>query len=67
LNVELYLEAARLGKQIKFAQRKDIPVVAILGESEVSAGQVALKRLSTGEQVNVARDAAAEQIRAWLG
>ncbi|MCZ7544579.1 MAG: histidine--tRNA ligase [Anaerolineae bacterium] len=65
LNTELFLEPARLGKQIRFAQRKNIPVVAILGESEIAAGEVALKRLSTGEQVNVPRAEAPAQVRRW--
>ncbi|MBN1284097.1 MAG: histidine--tRNA ligase [Anaerolineae bacterium] len=66
LNVELYLENDKFKKQFRFAERKDIPVVAILGGDELKAGQVALKRLSTGEQIAVARGEAAAQIRAWL-
>ncbi len=66
LNAELYLEPAKLGRQLRYAQRKNIPVVAILGESEVAAGAVALKRLGTGEQVAVLRAQAAERIRSWL-
>ncbi len=67
LNVELYLTADRLGKQIKFAQRKDIPVVAILGPDEAAGGKVALKRLKTGEQIEISRGSVVEQVRAWLG
>ncbi len=66
LNVELYLEKAKLKKQLRFAQRKDIPIVAIMGSDEVEAGQVTLKRLSTGEQVTVALPAAAGRVQAWL-
>ena len=66
LNTELYLEPAKLGKQLRYAQRKGIPVVAIIGENEVAAGLVALKRLSTGEQISVARAEAAEAVRRWL-
>lgn len=65
LNTELYLEPAKLGKQIRYAQRKTIPVVAILGEAEIAAGVVALKRLDTGEQVSVPREQAAAQVRRW--
>ena len=50
INTEQVLEPARLGKQIRFADRKGIPFVAILGPDEVEAGQVVLKNLSTGEQ-----------------
>ncbi len=50
INAEQVLEPARLGKQIRFADRKGIPFVAILGPDELQAGQVVLKNLSTGEQ-----------------
>ena len=50
INAEQVLEATRLGKQIRYADRKGIPYVAILGPDELAAGQVILKDLSTGEQ-----------------
>jgi histidyl-tRNA synthetase len=50
INVEQVLEATRLGKQIRYASRKGIPYVAILGPDELEAGQVVLKNLDTGEQ-----------------
>ena len=66
LNVELYSAKAKLKKQLKFAQRKGLPVVAIMGSDEAEAGRVSLKRMGTGEQVTVAREAAAAQVNAWL-
>lgn len=50
LRVEQILEPMRLGKQIRFADRKGIPYVAILGPDELAAGQVVLKNLKSGEQ-----------------
>jgi histidyl-tRNA synthetase len=50
INTEQILEPTRLGKQIRFADRKGIPFVAILGPDELEAGKVVLKNLSTGEQ-----------------
>lgn len=50
INVEQSLEPIRLGKQIRYASRKGIPYVAILGTDELEAGQVVLKNLATGEQ-----------------
>jgi histidyl-tRNA synthetase len=50
VNAEQVLEPARLGKQIRFADRKGIPYVAILGPEELAAGKVMVKNLSTGEQ-----------------
>jgi histidyl-tRNA synthetase len=50
INAEQVLAATRLGKQIRLADRKGIPYVAILGPNELEAGQVVLKNLATGEQ-----------------
>lgn len=50
INVEQVLEPARLGKQIRHADRKGIPFVAIMGPDEMEADQVVLKELSSGEQ-----------------
>ncbi len=65
LNVELYFEEDALGVQIRYALKKGIPYVAIVGPDEVVAGQVALRHLALGQQVAVARDQAAAQVRAW--
>ena len=45
LNTELYTQDRKLGDQIKYADRKGIPVAAILGDSEARAGTVVLKAL----------------------
>jgi histidyl-tRNA synthetase len=50
LNTEQILEPMRLGKQFRYADRKGIPFVVILGPDEVEAGQVVVKNLRTGEQ-----------------
>jgi histidyl-tRNA synthetase len=50
INTEQILEPTRLGKQIRYADRKDIPYVVILGPDEFKSGQVVLKNLMTGEQ-----------------
>jgi histidyl-tRNA synthetase len=55
LRVELYPEADKLGKQLKYAGAKGIPFAAIVGGDEVAAGQVTVKDLRTGEQRRVAR------------
>ncbi len=50
INTEQVLEPIRLGKQIRYADRKGIPYVTILGPDEAAAGRVLLKDLSTGQQ-----------------
>jgi len=51
----LYPDPTRLEKQIKYADRKGIPFVAILGPKEVKNNTVTIKNMKTGEQKTVAR------------
>mgnify|MGYP001105412741 CR=1 FL=1 len=51
INTELYLNPEKkLNKQLKYADRKGIPYVLILGENELKKNVVKLKDLTTGEQ-----------------
>jgi histidyl-tRNA synthetase len=50
INAEQFLEPVRLGKQFRYANRRGIPYVAILGPDEVAGGVVVLKDLATGQQ-----------------
>jgi histidyl-tRNA synthetase len=52
---EIYPDAAKLKKQFAYADKKGIPFMAVLGETEISEGTVALKDLRTGEQKVVQR------------
>jgi histidyl-tRNA synthetase len=45
VRVELYPDAAKLDKQLKYADSKSIPFVAILGPDEAAANKVMLKDL----------------------
>jgi histidyl-tRNA synthetase len=50
INCELYPEVAKLDKQLKYADAKGIPYVAIIGPEEIASNTVKLKNMSTGEQ-----------------
>jgi histidyl-tRNA synthetase len=63
INAEQSLEAERLGKQIRYADRKGIPYVAILGPDELAKDQVVLKNLVTGEQQAYSVEGAIEQLK----
>jgi histidyl-tRNA synthetase len=65
LNVEVYLENDPLGNQIRYALKKEIPYLAIVGPDEAAAEQVALRDLGRKKQVTVDRGEAAAQIQAW--
>jgi len=64
---ELALTDKGVGKQIGAADKKGVPVVALLGADEIAAGTVKLKRLSDGEEVTVPRAGAAQAVQALLG
>lgn len=54
LNAELYPEPAKLKKQMKYANDRNVPFVALIGSEEMAAGEVSLKNMSTGEQERLA-------------
>ena len=66
VSVEVYPDAAKLKKQFDYAGRKSIPFLSIDGESEMEAGTIQLKNLSTGEQNAFAKDDI-DGILAFLG
>lgn len=50
---ELYPDKAKLDKQMKYANAKAIPFVAIVGDDEMNADVFMLKNMHTGEQKKV--------------
>ncbi|MCA8985995.1 MAG: histidine--tRNA ligase [Planctomycetaceae bacterium] len=51
---EVYPEGKNLGKQLKYADRKKIPLAVIAGEDEFQQGTWQIKNLQRGEQLVVA-------------
>ena len=50
ISAELYPESSKMKKQMTYANGKNIPFVAMVGETELAEDKVALKNMSTGEQ-----------------
>jgi histidyl-tRNA synthetase len=50
ISCELFPDAAKMKKQMEYANRKGIPYVVMAGESEMAAGMVSLKDMLSGEQ-----------------
>ena len=50
IRTEFYPEAAKMKKQMGYADTKKIPFVAIVGETEMAEGKINLKNMLTGEQ-----------------
>ncbi|MBM3205533.1 histidine--tRNA ligase [Candidatus Shapirobacteria bacterium] len=53
---EIYLDEGKLDKQIKYADKKGIKYVVILGPDEIKKNEVTIKDLSSGRQSTVALD-----------
>jgi histidyl-tRNA synthetase len=66
LRVLVYPDAEKMGKQIKYADSRGIPYVAILGGDEIAAGTVTVKNLSAQQQQTHNQAAAGAAIREEL-
>ena len=55
INCELQLEAGKLGKQLRYADRAGIPFAVIVGPDELAKGVVQVKDLRRQEQFEVPR------------
>jgi histidyl-tRNA synthetase len=51
---EMYPEKSKFDKQFKYAERKGITNIVIIGTDEVSKQECTIKNLATGKQINVA-------------
>lgn len=47
---EIYLEDKKIKAKFKYADRLQIPYVAVIGDDEIANGKIALKDMQTGEQ-----------------
>ncbi len=54
LRCEVYPENAKIGKQMNYANAKNIRFVALYGENEIAKGAISLKDMRSGEQSMVA-------------
>ncbi len=62
VSAEIYPDAAKMKKQMEFANRRAIPYVAIIGSNELEQGVVTLKDMSAGTQTTVSIDKIVEHI-----
>ena len=50
ISSELYPEKAKMKKQMTYANNREIPFVALVGEKEIKEGKLTLKDMETGQQ-----------------
>ncbi len=63
LAVELYPEPAKIKKQFDYAEKRGIPYLIFVGETEAAARRATVKHLATGEQTEVPFDRLADFLK----
>ena len=53
ISSELYHEVAKFDKQFKYAEKKQVPYVVIIGSTELTEGTCIIKNIVTGEQKTI--------------
>ena len=56
IRTEMFPDAAKMKKQMAYANQKQIPFVALAGDNEIAEGKVTLKDMTTGEQTMLTAD-----------
>ena len=59
---ELYHESAKFDKQFKYAEKKQVPHVIIIGSTELTEGTCILKNIINGEQKTISQSELASQL-----
>ena len=59
----IYPDAAKMKKQMEYANRRAVPFVAFVGESEINDGTVTLKDMQAGTQETMSIDALIERLK----
>ena len=67
VKTELYPDAAKLDKQMKYANAQAIPIAIIIGPDEAAQSQATVRDLRSGQQQIVKQDQIVEQVVKWLG
>ncbi len=63
IRAEIFPDAAKMKKQMAYANAKQIPFVALAGENEIKEGKLTLKNMATGEQQMLAPEEVIEKLR----
>jgi histidyl-tRNA synthetase len=50
ISTEIFPDAGKLKKQMKYADQKQIPFVVLVGENEIKSGMLTVKNMKTGDQ-----------------
>jgi histidyl-tRNA synthetase len=50
---EIYPDGAKIKKQMEYANRRGVPTVVVIGETEIETGKLTVKTMATGEQTTL--------------
>ena len=64
ISTEVFPDATKMKKQMNYANARQIPFVALVGESEMEQNLIALKNMTTGEQQQVSLEQLMQFIQA---
>jgi histidyl-tRNA synthetase len=62
INAELFPEAAKMKKQMTYADKKNIPFVVMVGKNEMENNVLSVKNMKTGEQEEMGIDGLIERV-----
>lgn len=63
ISCEMYPDATKMAKQMKYANDKNVSYVIIAGSNEIADGKVTLKNMVTGEQLLLSTNEAIEKLK----
>jgi len=63
INTEMQLSSIKLGKQLKYANKKSIPWVIIIGEDELKGNKVLLKDMQSSEQNTIELEKVIDKVK----
>ncbi len=63
ISCELYPESAKIKKQMEYANKKNIPFVALVGENEISHNTLIIKDMNAGTQNEISLSQLTEFVR----
>jgi histidyl-tRNA synthetase len=67
LRVFVYPEPDKIGKQLKYAESRGIPCVAMIGENEIARGEVTIKHMGSRAQGTHPQGKAGDVVKELLG
>ena len=63
ISAELFPDATKMKKQMNYANVKQVPFVAMVGDNELATDTIALKDMTTGEQQSLTLAQVVEKLK----